>query len=74
MNIKEMIYKEDKTKKKVEFLRYFDGALHYKTECGFEFPVPVSDIGTATFNAIEDAPLLMRYIRKQISLVEGNVS
>ena len=46
------------------FTYYRDGALWYKTEFGELFPVPVDDIGTATFNSIEKALLLMRYMRK----------
>ncbi len=49
--------------KKVKFLYYFDGSLWYETEFQEKFPVPVSDIGTATFNAEEKAILLMRYMR-----------
>lgn len=36
----------------------------------FEFPVPVSDIGNATFLAEDRAPLFMRYIRKHLELLE----
>lgn len=54
-NIKEMLYNEDRTKKTITFTHYFDGSLWYKTECGFEFPVPVSDIGNAPFKAQDDA-------------------
>lgn len=55
--------------KMVAFSRYFDGNLWYVTDDGFEFPVPVSDIGTATFNATEKAMLMMRYIRKHLDVV-----
>lgn len=65
MNIKEMI--KDKT---VTFSHYFDGALWYKTECGFEFPVPTQDIGNATFLAVDKAILFMRYIRKHAAYLE----
>lgn len=33
----------------------------------FQFPVPLSDIGTATLEATEKAMLFMRYIRKAIA-------
>jgi hypothetical protein len=47
------------------FLYFKDGELWYQTEdTGLKFPVPVSDAGTATFNAQEKSLLLMRYIRK----------
>ena len=50
--------------KEVEFVRFHDMQLWYKTECGFEFPVPVEDIGNATFMAKDKAVLFMRYVRK----------
>lgn len=61
-NIKEMV----KDGKNASFQYYRKGELWYKTECGFMFPVPVSDVGDGTFNASEKAMLLMRYIRKQV--------
>lgn len=64
-DIKEMI--KDKM---VTFSHYFDDNLWYKTECGFEFPVPIQDIGNATFLAQDKAILFMRYIRKHIKAIE----
>lgn len=66
-----------KDNKYAEFARYFDGSLWYRiylvVDRGthsqseiYEFPVPVSDIGNATFNVTEKAILLMRYIRKSM--------
>ncbi len=46
------------------FSFYRDGELWYTTHDGFKFPVPITDIGTATFNAEEKGILMMRYIRK----------
>lgn len=66
-----MLKKKDTgEKRKVTFIYYRKGFLYYTTECGFEFPVPVDDTGDATFNAVEEAPMLMRYIRKHISNIE----
>lgn len=65
-SIKNMV----KNKKKVYFSFYRDSELWYKTECGFEFPVPISDIGNATFLAEDKALLFMRYIRKYIKVLE----
>jgi hypothetical protein len=56
--------------KRVKFVRYFDGDLWYTTEDGFEFPVPVVDIGNATFRAEDKAILFMRYIRKHIAMLK----
>lgn len=56
--------------KKVHFSWYRDGELWYVTECGFEFPVPISDIGNATFMASDRAMLFLRYIRKHVEAIE----
>lgn len=51
----------------VAFSRYRKGVLYYtiifEKEI-YEFPVPIEDIGDATFNSVEKAILFMRYIRK----------
>lgn len=61
------------------FTRYFDGNLWYKVRYTipardaiqeFEFPVPISDIGNATFLASDKAILFMRYMRKHIELLK----
>ena len=62
LTLKDMV----KDNKKVVFEYYRDNALWYRTEDGFLFPVPISDIGTATFNREDKAILFMRYIRKYI--------
>lgn len=48
----------------VRFQYYRDENLWYKTETDLLFPVPISDIGNATFLAEDKAMLFMRYIRK----------
>lgn len=50
--------------RQVEFCYYRDNSLWYKTEFDEMFPVPIEDIGNATFNIKEKAVLLMRYMRK----------
>lgn len=55
--------------KTVSFLYYKDSNLWYKTECDFAFPVPIDDVGTATMLATDKAMLFMRYIWKQLDLV-----
>lgn len=56
----------------VEFQYYRDGNLWYRTsETSFEFPVPIEDIGNATFLARDKAMLFMRYIRKHIATIEA---
>ena len=52
--------------KQVTFQFYRKGELWYKTDCGFEFAVPVEDTGDGVFLASDRAMLFMRYIRKQL--------
>lgn len=49
---------------RVYFVHYRDGALWYETRFAELFPVPVEDIGNATFLANDKAILFMRYMRK----------
>jgi len=56
--------------KQVTFLYYREGELWYTTECGFEFPVPIDDVGTAYMNASDKAILYMRWIRKHMTMLE----
>lgn len=55
--------------KQVTFLRYQNGELWYVTQCGFEFPVPVSDTGSAAFEAQDRAMLFMRWINRHIRML-----
>ena len=54
----------------VFFTRYCEGELFYRTECGFEFPVPIAEAGSAEFLAKDKALLFMRYIRKEMTRIE----
>lgn len=56
------------------FQFYKDGSLWYLTKhTDFLFPVPIPDIGNATFNASEKGLLMMRYIRKHMKTLEEKV-
>jgi hypothetical protein len=68
--IKEMVGKNQK----VVFRFYRDGQLWYATECDFEFPVPISEAGTATFLAEDRAILFMRYIRKYMEFLKKSMN
>lgn len=57
--------------KLVNFIHYRQNELWYVTECGFEFPVPIEDVGDATFLASDKAMLFMRYIRKHIEYLNN---
>lgn len=50
------------------FKFYRDNQLWYQID-DFMFPVPIEDIGNATFNDVEKGMLMMRYIRKQWELI-----
>lgn len=73
--IKQMVRNENMA----EFEHYFDGSLWYKVVYmddnlnpkSFSFPVPINDIGNATFNRVEKALLMMRYIRKHMKTIEN---
>lgn len=67
MNIKDMV----KNNKQVTFVKYKKGNLYYKTECGFEFPVPISDTGDASFINKDKAMIYMRWIRKQLNEINS---
>jgi hypothetical protein len=65
LSVKDMV----KDNKQVTFIHYKEGELWYRTEDGFEFPVPVADVGTATMLASDKALLFMRYIRKHVAML-----
>lgn len=65
-DIKEMV----RNNKKVTFIFYRQKELWYKTECGFEFPVPIDDTGNGVFLNEDKAMLFMRYIRKQLEAIK----
>ncbi len=54
----------------VHFLFYRLDNLWYKTDSGFEFPVPIRDCGDAVFLNHDKAILFMKYIRRQLELIE----
>ncbi len=58
----------------VSFQYYKDKSLWYLTSNQFLFPVPIEDIGNATFNASDKSMLFMRYIRKHLELLNKEES
>ncbi|WP_144393525.1 hypothetical protein [Pleionea sediminis] len=64
-NIKDML--KDKV---VFFVKYRKGELIYKTECGFHFPIPISDTGDGVFLAQDKGLTFMRWVRKHIESIE----
>jgi hypothetical protein len=55
---------------KVHFKFYRQKELWYETDLGFEFPVPIGDIGDGVFLASDKAMLFMRYIRAHLASIE----
>lgn len=70
LDIKNMV----RNGKKVTFIRFRKNELIYRTECGFEFPVPVNDTGDGVFHAKDKAIMFMRYIRPQIKLAQEELA
>jgi hypothetical protein len=70
MNVKDMV----KDGRKVKFVQFREGEFIYQTECGFKFPVPLSDIGNATMLSEDKAILFMRYINAQIKTIVQQTS
>lgn len=60
--------------KKVNFVMYRKGELHYRTDDGFNFVVPIEDCGDGVFLNEDRAMLFMRYIRKQLEANEAGKS
>jgi hypothetical protein len=56
--------------KKVKFVSYREGEFIYSTECGFDFPVPLADVGKATLLSEDKAILFLRYIRKHVESLQ----
>lgn len=56
--------------KTARFVHYRDGHFMYETEDGFQFPVPIDDIGTATLLAEDKAVFFMRWIRRHLEVIE----
>lgn len=56
----------------VKFAYYVDGNLWYLTEFDELFPVPISDVGNATFNDRDKAILFMRYMRAHNKSLENS--
>lgn len=52
-----------------KFVHYRDGNFIYVVD-GFHFPIPLSDIGTATLLAEDKALFFMRWIRAQLKTLE----
>ena len=70
MSIKEMV----NNGQTVSFQYFRDNNLWYKTQTGFSFPVPIEDVGNATFLAEDRAIMFMRYISRHLALLQAKVN
>lgn len=66
MKVKDMVGQG----KMVKYQHYQNEQLWYVTECGFEFPVPISETNEAIFLAQDKAILYMRWINKHLKHIE----
>jgi hypothetical protein len=65
LSIKDMV----RDGKKTTFMFYRQKELWYKTEDGFEYPVPIEDAGDGVFLSEDKAMFHMRYIRKHMEMI-----
>lgn len=56
------------------FIEYRKGNLWYgiSGKEGFEFPVPIEDVGDGIFRSNEKGIMLMRYIRKHVDTLQAS--
>jgi hypothetical protein len=62
---------KDYVKGQSEFTYYRAGNLWFKTDNGFEFPVPCDDLDSATVTSSMKSLTLMRWIRKHLATLEN---
>jgi hypothetical protein len=59
--------------KMAEFVKFKNNCLIYETDCGLEFPIPATDLdGQAELHSVESAMSLMKWIRKQLELINSS--
>ncbi len=64
-NIKEFV----RDGKMVTFKHYANNELWYATSCGFNFPVPISEIGNTTTFSTEKAMMFMKYMSAHLKTI-----
>lgn len=60
--------------KRARFVYFREGNFIYRTDNGFQFPVPFTDIGNATLLAEDKALFFMRWIRKHLETIESEAA
>ena len=66
MNITELV-----KNRKARFVHFREGHFVYETDAGFQFPIPLVEIGSATLLAEDKALFFMRWIRRHIETMES---
>lgn len=66
MSIKDMVKNRN-----VDFMYYKDKEFWYQTEDGFDFPVPLDDVGTSILKTKDKAIYFMRWIRKHLEILKS---
>lgn len=66
MNLTEIV-----KNKKARFVQYREGNFIYETEDGFQFPVPLAEVGSASMLAEDRALFFMRWIRRHLAAMEA---
>lgn len=61
---------KEHVKGNVNFVKYHDGNLWYRTDSGFDFPVPINDTGIAEFKNTDKAMMFMRWIGRHLKDIE----
>ncbi len=57
--------------RKARFVHYREGNFIYETEGGFQFPVPLDEVGNATLLMEDKALFFMRWIRRHLATIES---
>ena len=60
--------------RKARFVHYREGNFIYETESGFQFPVPLEEVGNATLMSEDKALFFMRWIRRHLATIEAGKS
>jgi hypothetical protein len=60
--------------KTARFVHYREGNFIYETEDGFQFPVPLAEVGNATLLAQDKALFFMRWIRQHMATMDATVA
>ena len=58
-------------KENCNFIHFVDNELWYETESGFQFPIPLKDVGTTLFISEYKGIRLRKWIRKHLEMIKA---